>query len=242
MLTDSVPLIPALIRETFIPPDAPSDELNRFLVAMQTYYQDNSYARALRCLEDSVDKWISFCKNGTPPIEVSMYFHLQVGEIQESMGHDDEALASYQAGATISAWLPDGHCDIALPFQALGRLYYNAQRFDKSLECFFRVKTLREEILGTEHIDTNTIYNNLACVLYLQGEYSSAVELLTKSLCTLQKELGIENPRTIIVRRNLTLCQPKVISATVRELPVLPPPPPKPEFEAPKGGKRKGKK
>jgi hypothetical protein len=86
------PLLPALIREVLLPPPAPTDEITRLLVAAQTFYHDMVYDRALIALEDALDKWCSLCKGNEPPIEVSLYFHCAVGEIEESAGRDDEAL------------------------------------------------------------------------------------------------------------------------------------------------------
>lgn len=62
-----------------------------------------------------------------------------------------------------------------------------------------------------------------------------------KSLEVLQKTLGMEHPRTSIVRRNLGIAKSKLL-AIPRVAPALPPPPAKPVFEPPKKGKKKKKK
>ncbi|KAH7826840.1 putative TPR Domain containing protein [Monocercomonoides exilis] len=241
LLGHKLSAVPALIHEVLVAPPAPTDEITRILVASQTFYHDLVYDRALACLEDALDKWTSLCKNGEPPIEVSLYFHCACGEIEESIGKDDEALAIFKAAQCISAWLPEDHVDIAIPHSHMGRLFYHAQRYDEALTEFRRAKQIREEILGTDHLDTCTLYNNIGAILLIQEQLKPCVELFAKALEVFQKELGMEHPRTTIVRRNLSIAHSELLTIP-RTLPTLPPPPPKPVIEKPSGKKKKKKK
>ena len=94
----------------------------------------------------------SYSNDREPPTEVSLYFHCACGEIQESIGRDDEALAIYrvcsilsslfflshtQAAEVISSYLPDGHVDIAIPHACIGRLLFHAMRVCLHYQLFF---------------------------------------------------------------------------------------------------------
>ncbi|KAA6394015.1 MAG: putative tetratricopeptide repeat protein [Streblomastix strix] len=233
--------VPSLIREVIVPPPAPTDEITRILVAAQTFYHDLVYDRALICLEDALDKWTALCKGAEPPIEVSLYFHCAIGEIQESIGKDDEALQAFKAAQCITAWLPEGHVDMAIPHSSAGRIYYHAQRYEEALQQFHKAKAVREELLGNEHVDTCAVYNNIGAVLLTQNTLKPCLELFSKALEVFQVQLGMEHPRTTIVRRNLDLAH-KLLIDQPRALPKLPAKPLKVEWENPNTKKKKKKK
>ncbi|MDE6889540.1 MAG: tetratricopeptide repeat protein, partial [Eubacterium sp.] len=75
--------------------------------------------------------------------------------------------------------------------------YKKAERlYEKSLR-------ISERVLGEEHPDTATSYNNLAFVYESQGEYRKAEELYKKSLGIRERVLGKEHPSTAINYNNL---------------------------------------
>ena len=81
-------------------------------------------------------------------------------------------------------------------------LYYVAEY--KKAEVWYE-KSLRisEKVLGEEHPNTATIYNNLAMVYNDRGEYEKAEELYEKSLRISEKVLGEEHPDTAASYNNL---------------------------------------
>jgi len=58
------------------------------------------------------------------------------------------------------------------------------------------VLRIRLEILGGEHIDTATGYNNLGAAYYSKGDYDRAIELHDKSLAIRLKIFGPDHPDT----------------------------------------------
>ena len=59
------------------------------------------------------------------------------------------------------------------------------------------------KILGQEHPDTATIYNNLALVYQDQGGYGRAEEYYRKALKVMEKILGQDHPDTATTYNNL---------------------------------------
>ena len=56
---------------------------------------------------------------------------------------------------------------------------------------------IRERVLGPEHPDTATTYNNIASVYYDQGDYKRALEYF--DLAVFKLKLGINHSNTQIV-------------------------------------------
>ena len=62
---------------------------------------------------------------------------------------------------------------------------------------------INEKMLGAEHPDTATGYNNLALVYNSLGEYRKAEKLCEKGLLIREKVLGAEHPDTAMSYNNL---------------------------------------
>jgi hypothetical protein len=60
-------------------------------------------------------------------------------------------------------------------------------------------------VLGPEHPDTATSLNNLAGLLYAQGDLAGARPLYERALAIREKVLGPEHPNTATVRNNLSI-------------------------------------
>jgi tetratricopeptide (TPR) repeat protein/ribonuclease BN (tRNA processing enzyme) len=85
----------------------------------------------------------------------------------------------------------------------LGRYYDNIADYTKALEWYEKALFIGEEILGEEHPDTATTYNNIAAVYSNQGEYDRALEWYTKALTIRERVLGIEHPSTAATYNNI---------------------------------------
>jgi tetratricopeptide (TPR) repeat protein len=59
-----------------------------------------------------------------------------------------------------------------------------------------RALAIREEALGPDHPDTADSLNNLACVLYYQGDLAGARPPIERALAIREKALGPEHPDT----------------------------------------------
>ena len=63
--------------------------------------------------------------------------------------------------------------------------------------------TIRERILGVEHLDTATSRNNLGQIYRLLGEYRQAEPFLKRTLATREQVLGTEHPDTAFTLHDL---------------------------------------
>ena len=81
-------------------------------------------------------------------------------------------------------------------------MYYVAE-YKKAEELYKKALEIRERILGEEHPDTATSYNNLGVVYARQGEYKKAEELYKKALEIRERILGEEHPDTATSYNNL---------------------------------------
>ena len=66
-----------------------------------------------------------------------------------------------------------------------------------------RAVAIRESVLGLEHPDTATTYNNLAGLYRHQGDYAQALSFCQKALAISEKVLGLEHPDTAATYNNL---------------------------------------
>ena len=71
---------------------------------------------------------------------------------------------------------------------------------------------IRERVLGKEHPDTASSYNNVAYNLNAQGRFEEAEVLYRKALDIFERMRGREHPDTISCQENLVSCREKNIS------------------------------
>ena len=69
-------------------------------------------------------------------------------------------------------------------------------KYNKAVEIYNRVITLRERLYGTEHPDTAKSYNNIGIVYCYLSEYEKALEYHLKALKIKEKAFGTEHPNT----------------------------------------------
>jgi len=77
------------------------------------------------------------------------------------------------------------------------------------LEWYRKALAINEKVLGEEHPDTATTYNNIAGVYSSQGDYPRALEWFQKALIILELRLGNQHPNTIVVIDNMKLIKDK---------------------------------
>jgi len=105
--------------------------------------------------------------------------------------------------------LPEGEDRLVkaayLYHEAGNGLYYNNGQYAQAVEWFRKALDIYEKVLGKEHPDTATTYNNIAGVYDSQGEYSMALESYQKALDIQEKVLGKEHPSTAATYNNIAL-------------------------------------
>ncbi len=78
-------------------------------------------------------------------------------------------------------------------------------RYNDSLTFYQKALLIRDRILGTNHSDTASSYNNIGGVYNNQGSYDKALEYLEKALEIRKKTLGIDHPDTADLYNNIGL-------------------------------------
>lgn len=86
---------------------------------------------------------------------------------------------------------------------SFGFLLYHTGEYKKAEALYKKVLLVSGRVLGEEHPDIATSYNNLAVMYYNQGKYKEAKELYKKALQIREKVLGEEHPDTATSYNNL---------------------------------------
>jgi uncharacterized protein HemY len=60
---------------------------------------------------------------------------------------------------------------------------------------------LRQKLLGDEHPDVATSFNNLGSLRFSQGRYQEAATYLERALALIERLLGPDHPNTQTMRR-----------------------------------------
>jgi tetratricopeptide (TPR) repeat protein len=79
-------------------------------------------------------------------------------------------------------------------------------RYAEAAAVWRDVLGLRRKVLGEEHPDTATSYNEVAVCLNAQGKHAQALPLYEKALAIWKKVLGEEHPDTALSYNNLAFC------------------------------------
>ena len=74
--------------------------------------------------------------------------------------------------------------------------HYNFGNYPKALEYYQKALEIQEKVLGLEHPDTASSYNNIGAVYRSMGDYLKALEYYQKDLQICEKVLGLEHPST----------------------------------------------
>ncbi|GFK92245.1 Photosystem I assembly protein Ycf3 [Fundidesulfovibrio magnetotacticus] len=82
---------------------------------------------------------------------------------------------------------------------------YDQGKYAETLPLAREALTLREKVLGPEHLDTATSLNNLAALFKSMGDYAHAKPLYERALAVLEKVQGPEHPDTATSLNNLAV-------------------------------------
>lgn len=82
---------------------------------------------------------------------------------------------------------------------------YSQAQYNDTLEFYCNTLKEREKLLGEDHPDTATSYNNVASVYYSKGEYDKALDFYEKGLQIVRSKLGETHPNTAAFYNNIGL-------------------------------------
>ena len=77
--------------------------------------------------------------------------------------------------------------------------------YDKSTEYYDKAIIIREKVLGTDHPETASVYNNIALVYYEKGDYEKALEYYNMALTIHKKVFGTEHKDITHIYNNIAL-------------------------------------
>jgi tetratricopeptide (TPR) repeat protein len=191
----------ALIEESSEPPKGTEQRCADVLheIAAYSHAALGDYARARRCFERALalyEKILGSEHPRTARTLNSLGLHFQAeGNYVEAKRLSERALAIYRKN------YGDEHPDTAWALNSLGRMYQNV--LAEALSHCKKALEIREKALGPDHRYTAVSLNDLAGVLFHQGNISQARTLFERSTSILEKALGGDHPTTNYVRRNL---------------------------------------
>ena len=81
--------------------------------------------------------------------------------------------------------------------------YYQQGKYAKALEYFNKALAICLKVLGENHPDTATCYNNIGLVYDSQGNYAQALEFYNKALAIRLKVLGENHADTAVYYGNI---------------------------------------
>ena len=116
--------------------------------------------------------------------------------------------ALLKAGYSLRAYLQLPHdtedAALATEYNEIGYFINNFfADSDLTLAYYGKALAIREKVLGTEHPDTATSYNNIGGVYNHMGDYDKALEYYGKALAIREKVLGTEHPSTATSYNNI---------------------------------------
>ena len=93
----------------------------------------------------------------------------------------------------------------AMILNNIGEYYCGRATYDDAELFFHRALDIREDKLGTEHLDFAYSLNNLAVLLDFKGKVNEAEPLYRRALAIRKKQLGMEHPDVALSLNNLAV-------------------------------------
>jgi len=99
--------------------------------------------------------------------------------------------------------------ELANLFYFLGWGYDDLADYELALEYYGKALSIKKKVLGEEHPNTATTYNNIAVVYKNRCNYELALEYYGKALSINEKVLGAEHPDTATTCNNMAVAYHK---------------------------------
>lgn len=150
------------------------------------------------------------------PVEGRIYFHLAVGSVYDTAGHDEHALREYlEALRLLRERVPIFHMQLmtATVYTCIGIVYFHLSQYDFAADYFFRALEIREEALPPGHVDTASTLNNVGATLIALNRVADSVVLLSKAKEIFEAQLPPHHSRRWILSMNEGLAKKRGISS-----------------------------
>ncbi len=86
-----------------------------------------------------------------------------------------------------------------------GRYLYERGAFAEAEPLYFQALTIREQVLGQEHLDTAQSLDGLGKVYWCRGKFQQAEPLLQRALTIYERQVGLTHPDTARSLNNLAV-------------------------------------
>lgn len=77
------------------------------------------------------------------------------------------------------------------------------EEYELAARSFLKAREIRENVLGLEHVQTASVFNNLAACFFMLGRSQEALGYIEIAEVVLDTELGPHHERTMTARNNL---------------------------------------
>jgi tetratricopeptide (TPR) repeat protein len=141
------------------------------------------YKRSLRSLE----KW-PVCDE---PLTLAILFG--IGQIQYIRGDHSDSLKTYMTSLNFArAKFGSESLEVAACMNCIGVLHYIMPKGDSetALDALNTSIQLRMTLLGADHIDVGTTWNNIGRIYFQQGDYENAMSSYRRALVIRKREQG----------------------------------------------------
>ena len=154
--------------------------------------------------KDDEHDWVYYCLEAAISVlpKIDVYSEKSVFVLFEQTVTHTEMIARYSGKFVADEQKAE---KLGLLYQLIAAGYFNTAIYYKALEWHQKEKDVYEKVLGNEHQDTATTYNNMAVIFSKQGDYEKALEWHQKALAIRKKVLGNEHQYTATTYDNMAV-------------------------------------
>jgi tetratricopeptide (TPR) repeat protein len=182
------------------------------------YQNTANFELAIHSYEQAREEWRRELNVELLRPEIELFFEMSLGSVYESAGKDLIALTAYvralRGNMSKHNKLAYNHPDEAFPYCGLGSVFYHMDEPAWALRCYLKARTIREDRLGGDTVDTATVYNNLGCCMFMLERNQEALAYFELSNAILECELGSHHERTLTSQRNIHKAKRTVLGIT----------------------------
>ena len=84
----------------------------------------------------------------------------------------------------------------------MGEVFFEMEEYELASRAFLKAREIRESVLGLEHVQTASVFNNLACCYFMLQRSQEALGYIEIAEVVLDTELGAHHERTMTSRNN----------------------------------------
>lgn len=98
-----------------------------------------------------------------------LFFAYSKGNVYMAAGQVEYALQAFFSCRKLAdtSKIPFNNPDRSLPFFGLGEVFYELEEYEMAARSFLKAREIRESVLGLEHVQTASVFNNLACCFFM---------------------------------------------------------------------------